>query len=407
MKNRKKILFLSNRSPLPIKDGHTRRTYHILKGLAEKHNVHFVSLYETPEELEFNNRNQLENLCEKVEFYPAPPKKICYGMIIRLIRSLFSSDPYTIWRHYSLPYLKRIRELISIGDYDIIHCDNLPIAYTVRHENRVYKTITDHDVSYLKCLRMSKETNNILLKLFMLVESFKLKKLEKTVFKQYDMGIVVSNEDKRKIQNICIENCIAVVENGVDVNEFVPLTYNNNKKNIIWVGGFNNYSNENAVKYFIQKIWPLIKLQLPDIKFELVGGGITESLNKIISSDPSIHLIGYVENPLPYIQNAKVFVVPILSGSGTRLKLLEAMACGTAAVTTEVGCEGIEGADGEHFVIARTPEDFSSAVVNLIIDSNYRKNLEINARSLIEEKYNWSFITDKLNLKYSQIGKSR
>jgi len=404
MGNRLKILFLSNRSPLPIIDGHTRRTYNILKGLAESHAVHFVSLYEIQDELDVNNVQLLESFCEKVEFYPAPSKSFCFQMVARLLRSLISADPYTIWRHYSSAYHKRVKQLINTGNYEIVHCDNLPVAYTVRHIKSVYRSITDHDVSYIKCARMAIESKNLFLKVFMYYEAFKLRNLEKQVLQLYDLGIVVSEIDKIKLLEICPEGNLLVIENGVDTTAFIPGTDTDIDNNtIVWVGGFKHFSNESAVHYFLSDIYPKIKNIFPEIRFNVIGDGISKRLDKLISSDSSICYLGFVEDPLPYIQNSAIFVVPIISGSGTRLKLLEAMSVGKAAVTTAVGCEGIEGIDGIHFVVANTPFEFASAVAMLLNDVNYRRKLEMNARYLMEKQYDWKIITNKLVNVYSSI----
>ena len=131
MQIKKKILFLSNRGLLPIKDGHTRRSFNILRGLAKNNHVYFLSLFEKSDEVSSENINELKKICHQVEFLPAPSKKLGMGMIIRLIRSMFSLDPYTVWRHYSRSFLKRVDELVSSGRFDLVHCDILPICYTV------------------------------------------------------------------------------------------------------------------------------------------------------------------------------------------------------------------------------------------------------------------------------------
>ena len=124
-----KILFLSNRSPLPIIDGHTRRTFNILKGLSENNQVYLLSLFETPAEIEAHNIKKLERFCHKVEFLPSPSKKVSIPMLARLLRSLFSREPYTIWRHYSKSFSVRVDQLIQKESFDIVHCDILPIVY--------------------------------------------------------------------------------------------------------------------------------------------------------------------------------------------------------------------------------------------------------------------------------------
>lgn len=400
MPRRLKILFLSNRSPLPIKDGHTRRTYNILKGLTENHWVHFLSLYETPAEVEYSNVKELESFCHKVEFYPSPSKKISIPMLARLLRSLFSPDPYTIWRHYSKKFSTRAAHLLKEEKFDLVHCDILPIVYAIRNQDDIFRSLTDHDVSYLKCLRMAKDSSNLLLKIFCYLESLKLKELESRIFKEVELGIAVSEVDKKILQRICPEGRFEIIENGVDVDKFKP-DYENVKPNtLFWLGGFDHYPNKQGIYYFLDSVYPLIKQELPEIKLQLIGGGITDKLRRFASDDPSIKLLGYVDDPIPYMQKATVFIVPILSGSGTRLKLLEAMAAGKAIVTTSIGCEGIMGINNIHFLIADTHEQFAGSVVRTANDRELRDRLGNNARQLMCQDYDWKIIIDKLDRLY-------
>ena len=137
----KKLLFLSNRGLLPIKDGHTRRSFNILKGLSKNHKIYFLSLYETPEEVSDENIGLLNSMCFQVEFMKAPPKHPSIPMIWRLLRSLFSFEAYTIWRHYSKRFCQRVNELISSGQFDLVHCDILPICYVIRNRNDVFRSV--------------------------------------------------------------------------------------------------------------------------------------------------------------------------------------------------------------------------------------------------------------------------
>jgi glycosyltransferase involved in cell wall biosynthesis len=402
-----KILFLSNRGFLPIKDGHTRRSYNILKGLAERNQVYFLSLYETQEEIDPINIRELEGFCSKVEFHPAPPKKMGLPMLRRLIRSLFSTDPYTIWRHYSKPFLKRVDSLISCEEFDLVHCDILPIAYTVRNKNGILRSITDHDVSYLKCLRIGQGSKNVFLKVFLFFESLKLKRLESQIFRQVDLGIAVSEVDREILQRLCPQGKFFVVENGVDTGKFLPDESQIESNTLLWIGGLNQLPNRQGISYFLEEVYPEIKERMPDVKLEIIGGGVTERLRRMANTDASINLLGYVEDPLPQMQRASVFIAPILSGGGTRLKLLEAMSAGKAIVTTSIGCEGIEGTDGTHFIVADTPKDFAKAIIKIIHDPALRIRLGNSARELTEKIYDWRIITEKLIQGYIQAHLSR
>jgi glycosyltransferase involved in cell wall biosynthesis len=400
---RLKILFLTNRIPFPIIDGQTRRTYHILKGLAQKHEVTLLSLYERIEEIAPKNIQHIESFCKDVDFLPAPSKAFSFAMTVRLFRSLVSKYPYTIWRHYSRPYLNKIHNKLETEQYDLVHCDILPLAYTVQKIKSPVCTITDHDVSYLKTFRMAKQARNPFQKMFLYIEAFKQKKLESRVFNNFDLSIAVSKVDKEHLKRLCPKGRFEVIENGVETNEFKPISRNNYNNIIGWFGGFGHLPNKEAVYYFLRDIYPLIKKSISDVEFHLIGGNVPQKLKKIAAFDSSLKIMGFVDDPKQYLQEAKVIVVPLLSGSGTRLKILEALALGKAIVTTSIGCEGIEAENNEHHLVADTPQEFARVTVEILRNDDLRNKLERNGRELAKRKYDWDIICNKLNRVYVEL----
>ena len=404
--NRYRILFLSNRNPYPVVDGQSRRTYNILKGLALNHDVHFLSLFEPHEKINSSILNHLKSFCSEVDFLPCPPKSLSYPMLLRLIRSIFSRYPYTVWRHYSADYYKRIQVLIAQKRFDLIHCDCLPLATTIKGIHKIPTVLTDHDVSYLKSFRMAKQTPNIFLKGFLYLESFKVRCFEKNIFKFFDLGITVSKFDLKILQRLCPETHWEVVENGVDTQEFKPSGNATEGHSLLWLGGFKHYPNFEAMRHFLKNIYPSIKGQTKNVQLNIIGGEIPLELKQLSQHDPSVNLLGFMEDPSPYFANASVFICPILSGSGTRLKILEAMAMGKAIVSTIVGIEGIEGFNGKHFLVSDTPQSFADNVIAILQNKVIQKELGKNARILAEEKYDWRIIWEKNESLYSQLIKS-
>ena len=400
MQRRLRILFLANRCPLPIVDGQSRRTYNILKGLARRHDVSLLSLYDPDVKVDPGTIQHLESFCARVELFAGPAKRVSFPMAMLLLASLFSRDPYTIWRHYSPAYRKRVYELAHSGKYDLVHCDIISLAYAIRNVNGIPCSITDHDVSYLVAQRMAKNAANPLMKAFVSWESIKLKRLEARILERATVGIAVSEVDRKMLQALCPEANLVVIENGVDTTEFAPSPEEPDDHSLVWIGGFNYYPNREGMQYFFEKVYPLIKREIPGVTITVVGNGVTAQLRRWASEDSSIQLLGFVENPIPYAQKAAVFVAPILSGSGTRLKLLEAMALGKAIVTTTIGCEGIEGMNGKDFLIGDQPAQFAAKVVDLLRNRNLRDQLGRNARKVVSDKYDWNMICEKMSRTY-------
>jgi polysaccharide biosynthesis protein PslH len=359
-----------------------------------------LSLYEADQEIDFKYINELEDLCSKLELFRIPPKKGSPAMLARFIRSVFSPAPYTVWRHYSREFSNRVKQLIETDQFHLVHCDMLSLSYAVQDRDGIKTTITDHDVSYLKCFRMAKGYANPLLRALLYLEAYKLKRLESKVFGQVDFGVAVSNTDKAHLQRLCPTASFEVIENGVDTDAFMPGTVRVDDNSLLWVGGFDQYPNREGIYYFLDAIYPLIKQCVRSVHLTIVGGNVTTKLRNVAAKDPSIDMTGYVDDLLPYLHRASAFIAPILIGSGTRLKLLEAMAAGKAIVATSIGCEGIEGINKVHFLIADSAKQFAAEVANVITDRRLSAYLGDNARALAVEKYDWKRIGERMDRIY-------
>ena len=398
-----KILFLSNRVPFPIRDGHSRRTYHILKGLSQRHDVSFLSLDENHAETDAETRRQVAGLCRGFQCVPAPSKKVSAPMIARLLRSLLSVHPYTLWRHYSPALIRRMDELVRAERFDVIHCDILPMAYAARNARGIPFTLTDHDVCHVKTARIARQSRNPFLKAFTWMEAAKLKAFEATIFSRIDLGITVSELDKQLLQQGCPKGRFTVIENGVDTREFSPDGEEREDGSLLWIGGFGYSPNRDAIRYFLEEIYPLLRKEAPGARLKLIGGSVPDFIAGFAARDPSITILGSVADPVPYLRKASVFIAPILSGSGTRLKILEAMSVAKAVVTTTIGCEGIEGVDKKHFLIADTPRDFAQSAAYLLKNGILRRQQGLTARKLAIEKYDWNIIVEKLDAAYREL----
>lgn len=396
-----KILFISNRGLLPIVDGHTRRSFNILKMMSEDHDVSFISLYEAADEISKNNIDKLESMCSSVEFFKAPNKSLSIEMISRLLVSFLSFKPYILWRHFSYPLYSRAKILINSKGYDLVMLDNLPIAYCFVNNSFTPQVITDHDVSYMKCSRMAKQQKNILAKLFYYFESIKLKYFERKIIGKIDLCITVSESDKINLHRINKSANLFVIENGVDTDEFNIDNNHSVATNLLWIGGFSNISNKESIKHYIENIHRLVNSSNPEVKLDIIGGGDTEYVKKLSQHDDSINVLGYVEDIQSYAEKSGIFIAPITSGGGTKLKVIEAMAFGKAIVTTSIGCEGISGTDGKEYVVADTADEFAKAIIHLINNDDLRFQLGNNARKFVKKQYDWKIIKEKLDKVYS------
>ena len=163
------------------------------------------------------------------------------------------------------------------------------------------------------------------------------------------------------------------------------------------------YPNEDAVGFFADEVLPQVQAQVSDVKFSIVGGNPSVRVQKLADRS-GIVVTGRVPEIKPYFAEATVFVVPLRIGSGTRLKILEALAMGKAVVSTSVGAEGLALKDGEEICIADAPIPFSKAVIRLLTEPSLRRRIGESGRARVEQDYDWRRIGEKLHGLYTKIG---
>jgi glycosyltransferase involved in cell wall biosynthesis len=227
-----------------------------------------------------------------------------------------------------------------------------------------------------------------------------LARLEREACNLFNVNTVVSERDAHFLRNQSPEAHIHLVENGVDTRYFSPCRHEEQPGSLIFTGSLNWHPNVNALRFFAREIWPLIKHQCSGAHLYLAGRSPHSSLLDWARRDPSVEVAASPDDIRPWIARACVFVCPILEGGGTRLKILDAMAMARPVVSTTIGCEGLRVTAGENILVADTPQDFASKVVNLLENSDRRRQLGAAGRTLVEKHYDWEIIAHQLHLAY-------
>jgi glycosyltransferase involved in cell wall biosynthesis len=191
---------------------------------------------------------------------------------------------------------------------------------------------------------------------------------------------------------------LTVVPTGVDVEYFRPLD-DEIENTLVFTGSMDWLPNEDGICYFAQEILPKIRREIPNVKLNIVGRKPSARLQALARGDVNhIHLTGWVDDIRPHLGQGAVCVVPLRIGSGTRLKIFEAMAMAKAVVSTTIGAEGLPVQHGSEILLADTPDAFAESVVILLRDNARRKTLGRAARELVESKYSWASVARQFAL---------
>lgn len=396
------ILFLSQENPYPPDGGHYIRTYNILKMLSEKHNIFFIAI--ANDDKRMKHKQGLEDLCESVDIFVIPQGKSKWRYIFSLILNLFSPLPFTAQKNYIHDVKVKIKQLLKDNKIDLVHVDILPLAFYHKNFDRLPKILVNHNVESLRLYRWMKVEKNTFIKLFLYYQFLKLRHFEKHICPKFERCIVVSEPDQKILEKLCKTTNFVILPNGVDIKYFSPLNNTKiNKNSLIWTGGMRYAYSADAVDYFLDEVLPLIRLEISDIKVSFVGSSPTSKLIKNAKDNPNIKVHGYVDDIRMYIQQAAVFIAPIRSGSGTKIKVLNAMALEKAVVTTSIGAEGIKVKPDEDIMIADTPQEFAEKTIYLLRHPEEAKIMGSKGRAVIEKHYSWESIGMKMYKVYEEV----
>ncbi|MEQ1885802.1 MAG: glycosyltransferase [Bryobacteraceae bacterium] len=381
-----RILWVKVGGLLPPDTGGKIRSLQTLKQLARSNQVTLVTFYK---EIPDDPHPSLASIFHKVVCIPQKTANGGLGQIVNYLQLLFSRHAYSMQKWYTRGLRERIEETIAEGSFDCIVCDFLYPAGVVPWQGPEPRVLFTHNVEAEIWRRQYQLEKNPLRKLAYWREYRTLVRDEDRYVRLAAHVLTVSDRDRDEFAKVIDASKITAVPTGVDVDYFAPSEQEPESGNMVFTGSMDWAPNEDCVQYFARDIWPLVRTQAPESAFWAVGRRPSETL-RALHDGRSIHITGTVDDIRPYLQRAQVYLVPMRSGSGTRLKIFEAMAAGKAVVSTTIGAEGLPVTHGENILLADTPQEFAAAAVRVMNDAGLRKTLGRNARRLVEEKYSWA-----------------
>ena len=209
--------------------------------------------------------------------------------------------------------------------------------------------------------------------------------LERLWLPRFDHVLTTSCGDAQRLREIAPDVQATVYPNALPLIIPPPRS---DRQEIVFSGNLEYAPNIQAVRFFQREVWPALQSRWPKLKWKILGKN-PGSLRELAQSDPSIQITGFVEDAVAVIAQAQVAIVPLLAGSGTRIKILEAWAAGTPVVSTTIGAAGLEFRNGEHLMLADDPETFMAAVSELLALPVNRERIGAAGRRLYEQRYTW------------------
>jgi glycosyltransferase involved in cell wall biosynthesis len=207
-----------------------------------------------------------------------------------------------------------------------------------------------------------------------------------------DHVVTVSDVDRRIVEELAPGTATTVVPNGVDVVRVRPPVLDGRgagrRPTAVFVGKMDYRPNVDGARWFTEEVLPLVRQRVPSFALTIVGRDPTPEVQALSGQD-GVHVTGRVQSTTPFLHEASLAVVPLRAGSGSRLKVLEALAAGTPVVSTSLGVEGLQVDAGRHLLVADGAPAFAAAVADLLADPDRRARMAREGRRLVEERYGW------------------
>ncbi len=381
-----RVLLLTQVLPYPPDSGPKVKTYHVLKYLAQNHQVTLVSFVRDTDKPEYIQH--LETLCERV--ITVPIKRAPLRDLVFLGKSLFTGQPWMMLRDERPEMRAALQELSATTRFDVVHADQLNMAQYALPFTNSRKVLDLHNALWILYRRMAATLPLHNPMKYLLLRDWRLlKNYEGQMCRVFDAVTAVSDEDKQSLIEAGARSDIQVIPIAIDIDKQAYIQRAPSSPHIVHVGTMYWPANIDGIRWFLDQIYPIIKEQVPNVRCTLIGARPPQDIKDREQTDSSIKVTGYVDDPLPYLQDSSMMIVPLRAGGGMRVKILNAFAQGLPMVSTTVGCEGIHVTNNYDILVADTPQDFAQQTIRLLTDSNLNQQLTVHGRQTAEQQYDY------------------
>jgi glycosyltransferase involved in cell wall biosynthesis len=381
-----KVLQLCNKAPFPANDGSSIAIYNMAKGLIDN-NVELHLLTINTKKHFKPDENVPEDFREKAHYRSV--FKNTNTSVAGALANLLSSESYFVDRFYFPAFEARLVELLKQNTFDIIQLEGLFMGVylaAIKKHSSARVVLRAHNIEHFIWDRHILNEKNRLKKLYLRIQNRRLKQFELKVMSEVDAIVPITRVDEAAFRSLGFSKPMFSCITGVDVN-YYQLRQNTpvKPKTVFYFGSMDWLPNQEAVMWFLDHCWPHVHKTVPEAKFIIAGRGMPHELLHL--SKPNVLVIENVSDGKAFFHQHEVMVVPLLSGSGLRIKIIEGMAYGKAIVSTTVGAEGINYSNQENILIADTPSDFATAVIELLRNDSRRMAIENGASALAHREF--------------------
>lgn len=396
-----KILIVSHRVPYPLKDGGVIAMHALLQGLKTA-GVQVKLLCLNPKKDGVDAAKLPQYFYDDFDFE--------YFDIDTDIKAkdaflnLFTNTSYHMVRFYDDSFAELLANTIQANTYDVIHLESLFVTGYLPVMRQHFKgaiAMRAHNVEHKIWEKLAVNESNPLKKWYLNLLATRLKKYEIKTLGELDAFISLTQEDADFFEQSGFKGKAHVSPHGINLARFENQGQTENNYKVFHLGSMDWIPNQEAMRWFLDEVWTLVLKEVPQAQFHLAGKKIPQWVHD--RKDTNVHIEGEVPDAMAFMQAKNIMVVPLLSGSGIRIKILEGMALGKAIVSTPLGATGINCTHEKNILIGDTPAELAAHIVILLNDNVKRSIIGQNARQLIEDRYDNNVVCQKVVEFYKTI----
>jgi glycosyltransferase involved in cell wall biosynthesis len=382
---------------LPLFSGARLREYHLARALGERAEVTYASFaipgFPVPAraDLPFFNEVHIVPLTGRYT-----PLKIARGLVGRW--------PLGVVNYTRAAMKSALAGIVARRRFDLVHLEGAHLAAYVPflQSATAAPVVFDwHNIESELIRRYSARVTWLPKKAYAAITARRMAATESWLLRVGLGHTVCSAREREHLLALAPTARVALVENGVDLDYFGAAGVASERRRIVFVGSMDYHANVEAAAWFVRRVWPRVSAAFPHLKLTLVGSNPVPAVRELAET-PNVEVTGTVEDVRPFYREAVAAIVPLLTGGGTRLKILEAMAAGVPVVSSSIGAEGLEVSPDNDILIADGAEAWLTALRSLSADAALAGARAASGRELVRLRYDWRILGERLYRTYER-----
>jgi len=389
-----KILQLCKKMPYPPKDGEAIAILNITKGLhANGHEVPLLAM-NTPKHH------------YKVKDLPKSIQKIAAFQTVFVdtglspmdaFGNLFTQKSYNLARFFSKKYKAALYDILQEQNFDVIHLEGLylaPYIKFIRQYSPAPIVMRAHNVEFEIWERLAKEQKNWLKKRYLNLLAIRMKYFEIRMLNRYDGLVPISVKDEAYFRKMGYIGPAYTIAASVDAERYTVNHNYANWESVFFIGSLDWMPNQKGLLWFLKEVWPQVYEKMPKVKFYIAGRNMPKWLETKLL--PGVHMVGEVEHATDFMQSKGIMIVPLFSGSGMRVKIIEAMALGKPIVATSLAAEGIACTHKKNIMLGNNANEFTEHIIELLQNKSLRNEICHEARQFMLQNHDTNKLIQQL-----------